>query len=64
MRTLPDHLRAFVAIRLSLATETAIAHYIENAREQGAGVAWVRSPNLHMTLRFLGGGAGGYARVA
>jgi len=55
MRALPDRLRAFVALRMNAATEAAIASFLQELRERGAGVAWVRSANLHLTLRFLGG---------
>ena len=55
MRALPDRVRAFVAIRMNAATAAAITSFVEELRERGAGVAWVRSANLHLTLRFLGG---------
>jgi len=55
MRALPDRLRAFVALRMNAATEAAIASLLRELQEFGGGVTWVRSANLHLTLRFLGG---------
>jgi 2'-5' RNA ligase len=54
MRALPDRLRAFVALRMNAETEAAIASFVSELRELGRGVSWVRSANLHLTLRFLG----------
>jgi len=53
--SLPDRLRAFVAIRLSASSEETIADFIEELRTLRAGIRWTRRANLHLTIRFLGG---------
>lgn len=57
MGPLPEKLRAFVAIRLSIASETAVADFVAELSSLGGGVRWTRRTNLHLTLRFLGGAA-------
>jgi 2'-5' RNA ligase len=47
-------IRAFVAILLTDAARAAVAAEIERLRPLSRAVAWVPTPNLHMTLQFLG----------
>lgn len=54
MNSLPDRIRAFVAIRIDPAVEDALAGFIETLRESSDGIRWIRRANLHLTLRFLG----------
>jgi 2'-5' RNA ligase len=51
---LPEKIRAFVAIRVSLQVERAIEDLIAEIRIDDDGVKWVSSANLHLTLKFLG----------
>jgi 2'-5' RNA ligase len=51
---LPDKIRAFVALRMSAEVEDAIARFVEPLRQVRSGIRWVRTANLHLTLRFLG----------
>lgn len=46
--------RAFVALTLDEQTRAAVAAEIEQLRPLSRAVAWVPSPNLHLTLEFLG----------
>lgn len=46
--------RAFVAVLLDDKTRRAIAAQIDRLRPLSRVVTWVPSPNLHLTLRFLG----------
>jgi 2'-5' RNA ligase len=46
--------RAFVAILLDDPTRAAVTAEIERLRLLSRAVAWVPSPNLHLTLKFLG----------
>jgi 2'-5' RNA ligase len=48
-------IRSFVALLLSEPVREAIASAIERLRPLASAVAWVPSPNLHVTLQFLGG---------
>ncbi|HKV55240.1 MAG TPA: RNA 2',3'-cyclic phosphodiesterase [Candidatus Binataceae bacterium] len=52
---MPDKIRAFVALRMSAEVEDSIARWIESLRGDRDGIRWVRTANLHLTLRFLGG---------
>jgi RNA 2',3'-cyclic 3'-phosphodiesterase len=60
--SLPERVRAFIALRLDAAVEDAIAGLIERLRApQGDindiredGIRWVRRANFHLTLFFLG----------
>jgi 2'-5' RNA ligase len=52
--TLPDKIRAFVALRMSVEVESAISQFVDPLRDLRRGVRWVRPANLHLTLRFLG----------
>jgi 2'-5' RNA ligase len=54
---LPEKIRAFVAIRMGTEVEGAISRLVDSLRELRSGVRWVRQPNLHLTLRFLGDAA-------
>jgi len=45
--------RAFVALGLDEPTRAAVAAEIEHLRPLSRAVAWVPSPNLHLTLKFL-----------
>jgi len=46
--------RAFIAVCLDEPTRAAVAAEIERLRPLSRAVAWVPSPNLHLTLKFLG----------
>ncbi|HVA83385.1 MAG TPA: RNA 2',3'-cyclic phosphodiesterase [Candidatus Binataceae bacterium] len=57
--SLPEHVRAFIALRLEAAVDAAIAGLTERLRapENGnppEGIRWVRRANFHLTLFFLG----------
>jgi 2'-5' RNA ligase len=54
--SLPERVRAFIALRLDAAVEEAIASLIERLRksENEDGIRWVRRTNFHLTLLFLG----------
>jgi 2'-5' RNA ligase len=49
-----EKIRAFVAIRASSEVERAIEDLITGLRAHNDGIKWVSSPNLHLTLKFLG----------
>jgi RNA 2',3'-cyclic 3'-phosphodiesterase len=51
---LPERIRAFVALRMSDGTETAIEQFIDSLRPLCDWVRWVSRANFHLTLRFLG----------
>lgn len=46
--------RCFVAVSLAEPARAAVVEYLERLRATVAGVAWTRSENLHLTLKFLG----------
>jgi RNA 2',3'-cyclic 3'-phosphodiesterase len=46
--------RAFVAVLLDEAIRASVSDEIERLRPLSRAVAWVPTPNLHLTLRFLG----------
>ena len=57
--TLPERVRAFIALRLDAAVDDAIAALIERLRApqndiREDGIRWVRRANFHLTLFFLG----------
>jgi RNA 2',3'-cyclic 3'-phosphodiesterase len=61
--SLPERVRAFIALRLDAAVDDAIAEMIgrlrapregEPARARDDGIRWVRRENFHLTLFFLG----------
>ncbi|MBP1690397.1 MAG: 2'-5' ligase [Deltaproteobacteria bacterium] len=52
-------LRSFVAIDLADPARSAIVAYLERLRATVGGVAWTRTENLHLTLKFLGDIAAG-----
>jgi 2'-5' RNA ligase len=54
----PDSVRAFVAIRLAPEVNEAVAAFQAGLRRLGGDIAWVKSDNFHLTLRFLGNRAG------
>ncbi len=47
-------MRAFVAIELSGEVRESLAALRERFRKTGAKASWVKTENLHLTLRFLG----------
>ena len=47
-------MRLFVAVDISEAIGTAIEDAQKQLHQAGAGVAWVKPGNLHLTLKFLG----------
>jgi hypothetical protein len=57
--SLPERVRAFIALRLDATVEQAIAALIDRLRtpesgDQESGIRWIRSTNFHLTLFFLG----------
>jgi 2'-5' RNA ligase len=46
--------RTFVAVFPPQEVVDALAALVERARRPGDGISWVKSDNLHYTLRFLG----------
>jgi 2'-5' RNA ligase len=46
--------RAFVAVSIADPARSAVVAYLERLRATIGGVAWTRSENLHLTLKFLG----------
>ncbi len=51
---LPERLRAFVALRLDSAVDSAIGGLTDRIRSPNDGIRWVRASNFHLTLFFLG----------
>ena len=49
-----DTTRTFVAVFPSADVASRISSALDSLRRPGDGVSWVRSANLHYTLRFLG----------
>src|SRR5579885_1231793 len=49
-----EHIRAFVAIRLSPEVEDAVARFQAGLRRLGGDISWTNPENFHLTLRFLG----------
>ena len=47
-------MRAFLAIELPDAVREAIESLIQRLRQSHARVRWVKSQNMHLTIRFLG----------
>src|SRR5260370_1469398 len=64
LASIPERVRAFIALRLDAAVEDAIAGLIEGLRAPQNdirqndipedGIRWVRRANFHLTLFFLG----------
>ena len=57
--SLPERVRAFIALRLDATVEREIAALIDRLRtpessDQESTIRWVRSANFHLTLFFLG----------
>jgi len=50
----PETTRTFVAVFPPPEVSARISAVIDTLRKPGDGVSWVRSANLHYTLRFLG----------
>ncbi|MBI5836520.1 MAG: RNA 2',3'-cyclic phosphodiesterase [Candidatus Eisenbacteria bacterium] len=50
----PGTVRAFFAVFPPPDVESALADYVATLRRELRDVAWVKSGNLHLTLRFLG----------
>lgn len=51
---MPETFRAFIAIDLSESVRSSLSEAQEVIKRQGFGVKWVRPPNIHLTLKFLG----------
>jgi 2'-5' RNA ligase len=49
-----EMMRTFVALDLAPAVKQAIAEYLQPLGKLANGVSWVKSSNLHLTLKFLG----------
>src|SRR5262245_40156728 len=49
-----EMMRTFVALDLDPAVKQAIAEYILPLGKLTNGMSWVKSSNLHLTLKFLG----------
>ncbi len=59
LASIPERVRAFIALRLDAAVEAAIAALVERLRApqndiREDGIRWVRRANFHLTLFFLG----------
>jgi 2'-5' RNA ligase len=64
LASIPERVRAFIALRLDAAVEAAIAALVERLRARQNdirqndipedGIRWVRRANFHLTLFFLG----------
>lgn len=52
--SLPERVRAFIALRLDAAVEAEIASLSARLRAPGDGIRWVRASHFHLTLFFLG----------
>jgi 2'-5' RNA ligase len=52
--SLPETVRAFIALKLDPAVEAAIATLTERLKAPNDGIRWVRPSNFHLTLFFLG----------
>lgn len=50
MRTI----RSFIAIPLAPPIEHSLVRLIQNVQEEGDGIRWVPTDDLHLTLKFLG----------
>lgn len=49
-----EPIRSFIAIELSEATQDALSKIQNDLRSPDVNVKWVKSKNIHLTLRFLG----------
>jgi 2'-5' RNA ligase len=54
LRSTPERIRAFIALRLGAVVEEAIEQFVAPLRPLGSRVRWVPRANFHLTLRFLG----------
>ncbi len=51
---MPETFRAFIAIDLSENVRSSLGEVQEVLKLQGFRVKWIRPPNIHLTLKFLG----------
>jgi RNA 2',3'-cyclic 3'-phosphodiesterase len=49
------NVRCFIAVDLTVQVKGALRELIEVLKRHGGDIKWVRSENLHLTLKFLGG---------
>jgi len=49
-----ETIRAFIAIELNKETQSYLSNIQSELKETGADVKWVKSENIHLTLKFLG----------
>ncbi len=49
-----DKIRTFTAIELPLRLKDEIEEYIKALRKVSRGIKWVKTDNLHITLKFIG----------
>lgn len=49
-----ETVRTFIALALAPEIKQAIAAYLQPLKKLASGIAWVKSENLHLTLKFLG----------
>ena len=49
-----DGIRAFIAIKISQEIQEKLAAIQEKLKQADAQVSWVKSDNIHLTLKFLG----------
>lgn len=54
MPKLPNHVRAFIGVRLSDAVREGLAAVQQDLRHAKIHLRWVRPENIHLTLLFLG----------
>ncbi len=47
-------IRSFIAVQLSNELKTSIGDSIKTLKKSGADVKWVKTENLHVSLKFLG----------
>jgi len=51
---MPSTIRCFIAILISPAARQGLLAVQNHFKKAGADVKWVKEPNIHITLRFLG----------
>jgi len=49
-----QQIRCFIAIQLPQEVQTQISNYIEDLKRYSNDVRWVKTENIHLTLKFLG----------
>jgi len=47
-------IRSFIAIELPQSLKENIEHYISDMRKVQEGIKWIKTENLHITLKFIG----------